>query len=225
MSENGMSISKLSPTGTGAGSLDVTLDGITPLPDGIIACIKTYLARDIGPGPAYGNLPAGITLERLTGPDAARYRRIFATLGTRWLWWSRLQLAAGELSGILANPAVEAHAVLRDGGEIGLLELDFRAPAAADLAFLGLFDTATGQGLGKALMQTALARVSAKGARRLTVNTCTFDHPAALGFYRKAGFAVISQAIEAVPDPRLSGLLPPHAAPHVPLATAPRTNP
>lgn len=225
MPEISMTRSNLPPPGAPAGSLSVTLDGITPLPGGIIACIKTYLARDIAPGLSHSPLPVDITLERLSGADAARYRQIFATLGTRWLWWSRLQLADDALSAILANPNVEACAVRRAGKDIGLLELDFRDPVAADLAFLGLFETETGQGLGKALMLNALARVSAAGPLRLMVNTCTFDHPAALGFYRKAGFSVMSQAIEIVPDPRLSGLLPAHAAPHVPLAAAPLATP
>ena len=200
------------------GTLTASLDSITPLPCGTIACIKTYLAREMTGDEKNQPLPDGVTLHRLKGAETARYRAIFRNLGTRWLWWSRLLLDDVHLGSIIGNPAVEAFAVKQNGEDIGLLELDFRDQKAADLAFLGLYEPETGKGLGKALIRMALARVAAQGVRRLTVNTCTFDHPAALGFYRHNGFAVQYQAIEMVPDPRLSGLLPRNAAPHVPLA-------
>lgn len=195
-------------------TLTATLDGITTIPRGTIATIKTYLACAVMPGSA--QLPRGIALEPLKGPDEPRYHAIFTTLGTRWLWWSRLMLSPADRAAILDDPRVEACAIVQDGVDIGLLELDFRAETA-DLAFLGLFETATGKGLGRPLMSYAKARAAQQGATRLTVNTCTFDHPAALGVYRSAGFAVVSQAVELVPDPRLSGLLPTTAAPHIPL--------
>ncbi|HEY1447300.1 MAG TPA: hypothetical protein VGF33_02075, partial [Caulobacteraceae bacterium] len=53
--------------------------------------------------------------------------------------------------------------------------------------------------------------------RRLWVHTCTFDHPSALGFYVRSGFAPYAFMVEVLPDPRLTGQLPPDAAPHVPL--------
>ncbi len=160
---------------------------------------------------------AGLELCRLTGADEARYTAIFRTLGTRWLWWSRLMLTPAARAAILDDPAVEAYAVVTGGGDIGLVELDFRLGEAPDLAFLGLYDHATGCGLGNGLMAWALARLWRDTARKVTVNTCTFDHPAALGFYRRHGFEVVAQAVEIVPDPRLTGVLPADAAPHVPL--------
>lgn len=198
--------------------LMVTLDGITALPPGHCAAIKTYLARDVPTGLPEPALSVGLV--PLTGRQEPRYRAIFATLGARWLWWSRLMQTAEARTAILDDAAVEAFAIVDEGTDIGLLELDFRQPAA-DLAFLGLFDRHTGRGLGESLVRHALARAARRGARTMTVNTCTFDHPAALGFYRRMGFEVRSQAIEIVPDPRLAGFLPLDAAPHVPRITAP----
>jgi hypothetical protein len=48
------------------------------------------------------------------------------------------------------------------------------------------------------------------------VHTCTLDHPAALGFYRRHGFVPTKRTIETFPDPRLLGVLPADAAPHIP---------
>ncbi|HRJ70001.1 MAG TPA: GNAT family N-acetyltransferase [Beijerinckiaceae bacterium] len=202
-------------------TLAASLDGITDIPAGHVATIKTYLAMPERPTDT-GSTPLDRPLlERLRGAQHARYRSIFATLGRRWLWWSRLQLSAGDLAAVLDDPSVEAYAVVADGADAGLMEFDFREPGRADLAFLGLFEGHTGQGTGTALMAIALSALWRAGVSTVTVNTCTFDHPAALAFYRRSGFSVVKQAVEIVPDPRLAGLLPRDAAPHVPLL--PRT--
>ena len=55
------------------------------------------------------------------------------------------------------------------------------------------------------------------GIERFWVHTCTLDSPAALGFYIKAGFTPFAREVETFADPRLAGVLPREAAPHVPL--------
>jgi hypothetical protein len=52
---------------------------------------------------------------------------------------------------------------------------------------------------------------------RFWLHTCTFDHPAAVGFYSRYGFKPYMRAIEVSADPRLTGLLPRSAAPQIPL--------
>ncbi len=47
---------------------------------------------------------------------------------------------------------------------------------------------ADGGGLGKMLLQTAIAEAWYRGIDRMTVNTCTLDHPRALGLYQAMGF-------------------------------------
>ena len=63
-----------------------------------------------------------------------------------------------------------------------------------------------------------LARAWRQKPDRLLVNTCSFDHPAALPMYLRAGFTLIEHVERLFRDPRLTGTLPRHAAPHVPLA-------
>ena len=66
------------------------------------------------------------------------------------------------------------------------------------------------------LMAQALAFAWRKDVERLWVHTCTLDHPTALGFYRRHGFVPYKRTIETFPDPRLLGVLPADAAPHIP---------
>lgn len=199
------------------GTLTASLNGITDIPAGHIATIKTYLAMRRRPRSQAARSIEPYRLERLRGADLGRYLSIFATLGRRWLWWSRLQLEPDTLASMLDTEAIEAYAINAGGADAGLLELDFRAGDTADLAFLGLFEGHTGKGVGTIMIGEALARLWRKNITTVTINTCTFDHPAALGLYRRAGFDVLKQAVEIVPDPRACGLLPREAAPHVPL--------
>jgi hypothetical protein len=70
-------------------------------------------------------------------------------------------------------------------------------------------------------MDTALHQVSRhhqhEPLRRFWVHTCSLDHPAALNFYRRAGFVPYQRAVEVFDDPRVTGLLPPDSAPQIPL--------
>ena len=59
----------------------------------------------------------------------------------------------------------------------------------------------------------------------MILNTCTLDHPGALAFYQRHGFTVTHSEVDIVDDPRLAGLIPREAAPHVPLARLSPTSP
>ena len=114
-----------------------------------------------------------------------------------------------------ANNAVDPRGV-----EVGILELDFRADGECELGYFGLVQELTAKGFGRWLMAQALALAWRKSVKRVWVHTCTLDHPRALGFYRAAGFVPYATAIETFADPRIAGLLPREAAPHVPLIQA-----
>ena len=73
------------------------------------------------------------------------------------------------------------------------------------------------------MMNRALQMAWQPGIGRVHVHTCTLDHPAALDFYCRSGFAPVHREIEVTPDPRATGILPETAAPHVPLLHAAAT--
>jgi GNAT superfamily N-acetyltransferase len=108
--------------------------------------------------------------------------------------------------------------VLRsDAEDAGLLELDFRMPGECEVSFFGVTTKFIGTGAGRWLMNQALVRAWSRPLRRVWIHTCTFDHPAALAFYIRSGFRAYAREIEIVEDPRLTGVLPRTAAPHVPI--------
>ncbi len=199
-------------------TISVDLDGYTDLPPGRIASFVTHLEMTAPPAPAPRPVPPpGVTLERLTAADLPRYRALFSAVGEPWLWFGRRKLSDAALAAILADPRVEAFAITRDDGDVGLLELDARATGEVELAYFGVIPSAIGAGLGRFMMETALTRAWATKPARVWVHTCSLDHPGALGFYRRAGFVPFKFSIEVAEDPRLNDLLPKTAAPQVPL--------
>jgi GNAT superfamily N-acetyltransferase len=99
----------------------------------------------------------------------------------------------------------------------GLLELDFTTPPECELSFFGVVPEEIGKGSGGFLMAQAIARAWARPINRFWVHTCTFDHPAALQFYKRSGFTPYKMKVEVHADPRLTGHMPRSAAPHVPI--------
>ena len=163
----------------------------------------------------------GWTLRRVERPGLEWYRALYRRVGQDWLWFSRMSMPDDALAAILHDPAVEVYAFEAGGVPEGLLELDFREPGQCELAFFGLTAAVQGTGAGRWLMNRALERAWAHPIARLWVHTCTFDHPAALSFYRRSGFVPFRQQIEIADDPRLTGALPRDAAPQVPIIERP----
>jgi len=185
---------------------------LTEIPAGHVGAVVTYLEMAIRP--ALGPMPPSpLRMEQWAEPDLARYRALFRRVGAPWLWFSRLAMSDAELRAAMA----EVH-VVRDSkdGDCGLLELDFRDGECL-IRFLGLAPELAGQGYGRWLFAECLARAWRPEVQRVTVHTCSLDHPAALPAYLRAGFVARRRAFESFPDPRLTGALPRDAAPQVPL--------
>lgn len=191
--------------------------GLTPVADDHLATVVTTLEMRRRPRPS--PLPASpLRLVRWNAPVPDRYRALFTRVGAPWLWFSRLVMPDDRLTAIVHDAAVEVYAAVdRAGVEVGMLELDLRHAGLCELSYFGLVPDLTGRGLGGWLMGEALARAWRPGVGRLSVNTCTLDHPAALGFYRRHGFVAVRRTIETFVDPRAAGILPPDAAPQIPL--------
>ncbi|MRU17055.1 GNAT family N-acetyltransferase [Roseovarius sp. A21] len=191
-------------------------DGMHGVPAGHTASVVTHLEMKALPNQ---RVEAELDLELMPvpAPDPEWYLDLFRKVGAPWLWFGRLVVQPVELKELLSDARVHVH-VLRDRGEdVGLLELDFRQDDECELAYFGLTSGMVGTGAGRWLMNRAIALAWAQNITRFHVHTCTLDHPEALDFYRRSGFTPYKREIEIAPDPRLTGLLPRDAAPHVPL--------
>lgn len=196
--------------------------GMTAVPAGHLASVVTHLEMLAPPPPPRPSSPGPeaevpFQLRRIEAPDCERYLRLYRAVGRDWLWFERLKMPRAELAALLADPALHVHVLMSGGAETGLMELDFRQPGACELAYFGLLPGALGRGAGRWMMTRAIRLAWAAGIDRFRVHTCTLDHPAALGFYRRSGFTPVRREIEIAPDPRLLGLYDEAAAPQVPI--------
>jgi GNAT superfamily N-acetyltransferase len=191
-------------------------NGYFDVPADKIAAIVTSLemvARPVLPPDPVGDW----TLRRVAQPDLDWYRDLYARVGREWLWSQRLRMSDAELAATIRADGVEIYTLAHDGGDEGLLELDFRKKNDCELALFGVTAKLIGTGAGRLLMNRALQRAWAQPLTRLWVHTCSFDHPRALAFYQRSGFRPYRRQIEIADDPRLDGTLPRDVARHVPL--------
>jgi len=196
-------------------------DGYSDVPAGKIAAVVTHLEM-LQPPPPSDDHEGAWLLRKVEAPPLDWFRDLYRRIGEEWLWFSRVRMADAELAGIIHAPLVDIYALVQDGCDEGLLELDFRTPGQCELAFFGVTAKLIGSGAGGWLMNRALELAWSRPISRLWVHTCTFDHPAALSFYRRSGFRAFRRQIEIADDPRLDGTAPRYVAKHVPIVEATR---
>jgi GNAT superfamily N-acetyltransferase len=192
-------------------------NGYYDLAPGKLVNVVTCLEMRSNPLAKTPSLPPGYALRRVDVKKLDSYRTVFRKVGEDNMWFSRLIMPDENLAAILGHPQVESYTLNQGDRPVGVLELDFKDLPNCELAFFGLAKEAIGTGLGRALMNIAISRAWEKPINRLWVHTCHFDHPNALGFYRRSGFEPYALMIEVHDDPRLQGKLPREASPQVAL--------
>jgi GNAT superfamily N-acetyltransferase len=175
----------------------------------LVETVVTYLAMPAPPR----NLPPMPVGPRLAMMKAERiplhyYRYLYSAVGVNWLWFERLLLDDQALSLKVHRQSVEIFVLYANGSPAGYYELDFGKPEKTNLVYFGLMPEWTGQKIGPWLLGSAVADGFARGAKEMTVNTCTLDHPAALPLYQRLGFRPVAQerrllrVPEHIPIPR-----------------------
>ncbi|WP_120496084.1 GNAT family N-acetyltransferase [Kiloniella sp. EL199] len=163
----------------------------------------SYLEMEERPSNLLLHSPRGkkTSLIRAYKPTVSFYRYIYNTIGEPWLWWERRVLSDDELSLIIQDDNVEIYVLYYDGVPAGYAELDRRKPNEIDLAYMGLIPDFIGQKLGPYLLSAIIDIAWSYEPTRLTVNTCSLDHPKALGIYQKCGFNIYDRNVKTIDDP------------------------
>ena len=177
-----------------------------------VAVTVTFLRMDRPPAEPAPALPPGYTLVQAAKPSVGFYRYLYDAVGADYVWWLRRTLSDRELAGLLAERDVSIHTLYHDGEPAGFFELDGRSWPDVNLSYFGLMPHAVGTGIGYRFLRLAIDTAwGRKGAKGLTVNTCTADHPRALPTYIRSGFRRVRDAREVWNVPTRLGLrIPPH---------------
>ncbi|WP_284268099.1 GNAT family N-acetyltransferase [Bradyrhizobium iriomotense] len=191
-------------------------DGHSEIPAGKIAAIVTHLEMTVRP-PRRDDPPGDWRLRKVDHPTLDWYRDLYRRVGEEWLWSSRARMNDEGLAAVIHAPGIEVYALVLNGRDEGLLELDFREAGQCELVYFGVSASLIGSGAARFLMNCALDLAWSRDLGRVWVHTCTFDHPSAVAFYQRSGFRPFRRQIEIADDPRLDGTVPRTAAKHVPI--------
>jgi ribosomal protein S18 acetylase RimI-like enzyme len=148
----------------------------------------TYLEMRSAPTPfAARQATEQVAAEKLSLED---YLALYQRVGAPVRWDQRLQMPAGELTALLQS-SLHIY-VLRDSANnaLGFCEFDRSQFPATELKNFGLVPEAQGRGLGSLLLGAALQQEWRSGPQRIWLHTDTWDHPAAIHLYERAGFHV-----------------------------------
>jgi GNAT superfamily N-acetyltransferase len=154
----------------------------------------TWLEMTRRPETPWPHAPAGppATLLRAEPAPPWFFLALYDAVGRAYAWEDMHEEPEDDLAEWLADPQVSLYSLIRRGWPHGFFVLDATEPGICNLAYFGLAPQAVGTGLGRFLLGTAVhVAWDLPGVRKLTVNTCTLDHPRALGLYQKAGFAPV----------------------------------
>jgi GNAT superfamily N-acetyltransferase len=175
-----------------------------------VGVVVTFMRMDHPPADAAPALPPNCEMRLLSPCSVAEYRYLYDTVGAPYVWWLRRTMPDGELASLLASPSVSIHVLYRNGEPAGFFELDRTMMPNVNLSYFGLMPHAVGGHIGYAFLRRAVDTAWGFGARSMSVNTCTADHPRALPTYLRAGFRIMRQVPETWHVPTRLGLaIPP----------------
>lgn len=129
-----------------------------------------------------------IARERLSFRE---YLTLYGSVGEPLRWDQRLRMPEAELSALLEGDLLSIY-VLRNpqGHALGFSEFELTAFPEIELKNFGLVPAAQGRGLGPWLLMEVLHAVWRSGPKRIWLHTDSWDHPAAIRAYERAGFRV-----------------------------------
>lgn len=138
--------------------------------------------------PETNALPNDVRFDELVPCPVPLYRQLYADVGSAWHWRDRMAWSDETLAAHLTRDEVRLW-VLRDAaGNGGFFELVKDPEGAVEIAYFGLVPAYHGRGLGKAMLERAIAEALRWEATSVWLHTCTLDAPQALPNYLARGF-------------------------------------
>lgn len=154
-----------------------------------VEVVRTYLEipdrRNFRP--SYGRIN-GLRMERIKSPCPSFYRFMYTSVGKANYWTDRIMWTDEQIRSHFAQDHVQFWAVYIDFNPAGYFELVRLDDGGWEVNYLGILPDFQGLGLGRHVLSTAVAMCFNKGARRVQLDTCTLDHPAAKRLYENTGF-------------------------------------
>jgi GNAT superfamily N-acetyltransferase len=154
----------------------------------------TFLEMNARPTALPPPQPRGkVALLKADKPPVHFYRYLYDTIGKDYYWVDRKKLTPEALAELIQDPLNLTFVLYVEGNPAGMAELDLRNSGTANISYFGLMPEALGKRLGYFFLYHTCMNAWAQGIGRLTINTCTLDHPRALPLYQRLGFTPYSR--------------------------------
>ena len=134
-----------------------------------------------------------VALLKCEKPPTHFYRYLYDTIGADYYWVDRKKLSFEKLAEVIHHPLNQLFVLYTDGNPAGMAELDLRKQNEANISYFGLMPEAIGRHLGFFFFYHSCMNAWAQPIQRLTINTCTLDHPRALPLYQRLGFTAYAR--------------------------------
>ncbi|MET0596736.1 MAG: GNAT family N-acetyltransferase [Mesorhizobium sp.] len=126
------------------------------------------------------------------------YRYLMDRVGRKWHWVNVLRMSDEELARVIYAPGRDIRVLYLEGAPAGFFDVKPMLPDEAELSYFGMMEHALGQGIGRWFLGAAVEAAWSHGPKKVIVQTCTLDHPAALPLYQRLGFSPVGQKQERV---------------------------
>ncbi len=134
-----------------------------------------------------------LMLMRAEQPTVGFYRYLYDAVGAPYHWLDRKRLSDDALRAQIHADTTAIWVLHVAGSPAGYFEVDTANAQEPVLAYFGIIPDYHGRGLGKWLLAEAVRTLWEGNPKRVLVETCTLDGPAALPLYQKLGFTPYAQ--------------------------------
>ncbi|MBR9729501.1 GNAT family N-acetyltransferase [Shewanella intestini] len=124
-------------------------------------------------------------------------RFLYAFVGQAWQWTDKLKWTNKQWQQYSEADNLHLYVAYLEGSPAGYFELQ-QEGGNIELMYFGMGEKFIGKGLGGYLLSKAISTAwEIDGIKRLSVNTCSLDHPNALNNYLARGFKLYKTEIES----------------------------
>ncbi len=142
-----------------------------------------------------------VTTQKVEIPVPELSQFFYTHVGHNHFWYDRLSWSYTQWKQWVDRPNHQTWIIYMQGSPAGYFELE-KQETTVNVTFFGLLPQFIGQGIGSGALSLAIEKAWDFQAERVTLNTCTLDHPHALANYQARGFKIYKQITESrnLPD-------------------------
>ena len=140
--------------------------------------------------------PGGIDVVEVQESQFEFNRFLYQLIGQPWQWTDKLDWTNHQWRDYVERDSLRTWVAWVKGSPAGYFELEKRADNSVEICYFGLAPRFIGRGFGAYLLSKAIEEAWGWQAERVTVNTCSLDHPSALNNYQSRGFDLVDTVVK-----------------------------